>query len=269
MRTVVTVIALLIAPLIARTAPIDNDKPVYVTITTSMGDVTVVLYSDTPLHRDNFIKLCQEGKYDGVLFHRIIKGFVVQGGDLSSKVQKEGVRYGSDGGGYTVPAEIRPHYFHKRGALIDAKRGDDVNPDRASSGTQFCFVQGKVMTDEELDKAEARINSIRKDWLYHKFKKDLMEKDSTAFSSQETLHKHAGIMADIAHDAMGPYVIPEERRQVYKTIGGTPHLDNYMTVFGEVIEGLDVVEKMSLVATGAHDFPIDKVEIISTKVFQK
>ncbi|MCC8155331.1 MAG: peptidylprolyl isomerase [Tannerellaceae bacterium] len=134
--------------------PLNPEKQVYVEIRTSMGDVTVVLYDDTPLHRDNFIRLCQSKMYDGVLFHRIIEDFVVQGGDLSSKEREPKKLYGYDSGGYTVPAEIRPHYFNRRGILITAKRGDDVNPERASSGTQFCFIQGKKMTEEELDEVE-------------------------------------------------------------------------------------------------------------------
>ena len=135
--------------------PLDPSKPVYVTVKTTMGDVTVMLYDDTPLHRDNFIKLCQSGEYEGMLFHRIIKDFVVQGGDPASKAHEPGVLYGDGDGGYTVPAEILPNHFNKRGALIDAKESDDVNIERASAGTQFCFVQGKKHTDAELDEKEA------------------------------------------------------------------------------------------------------------------
>lgn len=269
MKKIIVSLTLLLISVACMANPFDPSKPVYVTITTSMGDVTVVLYDDTPLHKENFIKLCQDGTYNGVLFHRIIKDFVVQGGDPNSKAQEPGVCYGNYSGGYTVPAEIRPHYYNKRGVLIDAKQNDDVNVERASAGTQFCFIQGKVMTDEELDKAEARINSFRRNWLYYKFRKELTEKDSAIASNEEELHNQASMMADIAHDVMEPCVIPQERREVYKTIGGAPHLDGFLTIFGEVVEGLDVVEKMSRVATNSMDCPIDKVEIISTKVFQK
>ena len=152
-------LSLLIGPLFAACAdkPLDMSKPVYVTVSTAMGDVTVELYGDTPLHRDNFIRLCRSGAYDGVLFHRVIEGFVVQGGDPDSRKREPGVLYGGNDGGYTVPAEIRPGHFNKRGALIDAKAGDETNPERASAGTQFCFVQGRRMTDEELDEAEKQI----------------------------------------------------------------------------------------------------------------
>ena len=155
-------LSLLIGPFFAACAdkPLDMSKPVYVTVSTAMGDVTVELYGDTPLHRDNFIRLCRSGAYDGVLFHRVIEGFVVQGGDPDSRKREPGVLYGGNDGGYTVPAEIRSGHFNKRGALIDAKAGDETNPERASAGTQFCFVQGRRMTDEELDEAEKQITEI-------------------------------------------------------------------------------------------------------------
>lgn len=254
--------------------PLDPGKPVYVKIKTSMGDVTAVLYDDTPLHKENFIKLCQENTYDGVLFHRIVKDFVVQGGDPNSKEREPGVRYGGYSGGYTVPAEILPHYFNKRGVLLDAKKGDNENPERASAGTQFCFMQGKVMTDEELDNTEIRINDIRRNWLYYKFRKELTEKEPSLAdeANEDELHAQATVMLLDTLEILGPYVIPEEHREVYRTIGGAPHLDGSVTIFGEVVEGLDVVEKMSLVETeGAENFnwPKEPVWVISTKVFQK
>ncbi|MDL2244657.1 peptidylprolyl isomerase [Parabacteroides sp. OttesenSCG-928-J18] len=252
--------------------PLDPEKPVYVTVKTSMGDVTVLLYDDTPLHKENFIRLCQEGTYDGVLFHRIVKDFVVQGGDPTSKEREPGVRYGGNSGGYTVPAEIMPHYFNKRGALIDAKQGDDVNPERASAGTQFCFLQGKIQTDEELDKIEVRINDIRRNWLYHKFKKELQEKDASwkeAEKAEELEIQLSLMIMDEIERLGGAYVIPADQREVYKTIGGSPHLDGSVTIFGEVVKGLDVVEKMSLVERDEFDRPLEDVYVISTKVFQK
>lgn len=261
---------ILVAGCAQKEKPLDPEKPVYVTIKTSMGDVTVVLYDDTPLHKDNFIKLCQENIYDGVLFHRIVKDFVVQGGDPTSKEREEGVRYGSNSGGYTVPAEILPHYFNKRGVLLDAKKGDDVNPERASAGTQFCFMQGKVMTDEELDAAEIRINDIRRNWLYHKLKKELCEADPAMES--EALEAEISVKLMDTLEELGPYVIPETQREVYRTIGGAPHLDGSVTIFGEVVEGFDIVEKMSLVETeGAENFnwPKEPVWVVSTRVFQK
>lgn len=249
--------------------PLDPNKPVYVKIKMTMGDVTVLLYDDTPLHKENFIKLCQENAHDNVLFHRIVQDFVVQGGDPTSKAHEAGVRYGGDGGGYTVPAEILPHYFNKKGALIDAKLGDDVNPERASAGTQFCFVQGKVLTDEELAEKEERINEIRRNWLYHKFRKQLSEEYPALANDEDGLHTEASLMVWDTLAVAGRYEIPEERRQIYKTIGGIPHLDGSVTIFGEVVDGFDVVEEMSLVETDSYDRPVEDVWVKSTKVFQK
>ncbi|MCC8142842.1 MAG: peptidylprolyl isomerase [Tannerellaceae bacterium] len=253
------------------TKPLNPDKPVYVTIGTTMGDVTVLLYDDTPLHKENFIRLCQSGEQVGVLFHRVIQDFVVQGGDPESKAHEPGARYGSGNGGYTVPAEIVPHYFNKRGALIDAKRADDVNPERTSAGTQFCFVQGYVHDDAELDEKEMRINQIRRNWLYHKFTKQLVEEEPELAneSRQAELENRVLVMIEDTLDLLGPLVIPAEHREVYKTIGGVPHLDHSVTIFGEVVDGLDVVERISKVETDAYDRPLTDVIVRSTRVFQK
>ena len=251
--------------------PLDPNKPVYVTVSTSMGDVTVLLYDDTPLHRNNFIKLCRSGEYKGMLFHRIIKDFVVQGGDPASKAHEPHVLYGDGDGGYTVPAEILPQHFNKRGALIDAKETDDVNIERASAGTQFCFVQGKKLTDEELAQKEARINEIRRNWLFYKFQDRLKKQEpSLATDSMKTeLENRALVMLEDTLDVLGYYTIPADRREIYKTVGGVPHLDGSVTIFGEVGEGFDIVEKMSLVKTDKNDRPVKDVVIRSTKVFQR
>jgi len=266
-----SIVCILITGCTAKQEVLDPGKPVYVTIKTTMGNVTVLLYDDTPLHRNNFIKLCQSGEYEGILFHRIIKEFVVQGGDPASKAHEPGILYGDGDGGYSVPAEIIPHYYNKKGALIDAKEIDAVNPERVSAGTQFCFVQGKILNDQELAEKEARINEIRRNWLYHKFRKELKLDDPSLAdeSKEDELHSLATVMVLDTLDILGPVVIPEDRREVYKTIGGVPHLDGSVTIFGEVVEGFDIVEKMSLVDTDKNDRPVKDVMVISTKVFQK
>ncbi|MDR2809400.1 MAG: peptidylprolyl isomerase [Tannerellaceae bacterium] len=251
---------------------LDPEKPVYVTVRTTMGDVTVRLYDDTPLHRDNFIKLCLNNEYEGMIFHRVIKDFVVQGGDPESKAHEPGVLYGDGDGGYTVPAEILPHYFNKRGALIDAKELDANNPERASAGTQFCFVQGAIPDDELLAQREVRINSIHRNWLYYKFLAQLKQQSPASANDSlqmEQLSEQASIMVADTLAETGPITIPADRREVYKTIGGVPHLDGSVTIFGEVVEGLDIVEKMSLVETDKNDRPLADIVILSTKVFQK
>ena len=250
-----------------KSKPLDPSKPIYVEIVTSIGEVEVILYDDTPLHRDNFVKLCQSGFYEGVLFHRIIKDFVVQGGDPESKKREAGVLYGNNDGGFTIPAEIRPNHFNKRGALIDAKESDDINPERLSAGTQFCFVQGRTYTDKELDEREEKINSIHRNWLYHCYKK-LIEKEQPNLSPEDLEIEISLRITDTINES-GLLQIPAEHRAIYKTIGGVPHLDGSVTVFGEVTEGLNIIEKMSLVKTDKNDRPLHDVLILSTKVFQR
>ncbi len=269
MKNVFAFLTLLLLTSACGSSSLKPGEPVYVTITSTMGDVTVRLYDDTPLHRDNFIKLCRENAYEGVLFHRIIKDFVVQGGDPTSVAHEPYVLYGDGDGGYTVPAEIVPTHFNKRGALIDAKESDDVNPERASAGTQFCYVQGKVWDDAGLDSMEVRINKIRTNWFRSIFLHRLVKQQPELKEQPDRLEAAVQQLLADTLAQIPPYRIPEEQRAVYKTEGGTPHLDGSVTIFGEVVEGLDIVEKMSLVETDDNDRPIEDVIILKTKVFNK
>ena len=182
-----------------------------VLISTTYGDMKIQLYNDTPKHRDNFIKLAQKGFFDGTLFHRVIKGFMIQGGDPNSKDAGPNEMLGRGGPGYTIPAEINENHFHKKGALSAARLGDDINPKKESSGSQFYIVQGKKLSQAEI--------------------------------------VGSGI-------SMSP-----EQIRAYTTIGGTPHLDGNYTVFGEVIEGLDVVDKIANVQTARGDRPLEDIKI--------
>ena len=255
--------------------PIDEEireeKGTYVTIKTTEGDITLLLYDDTPLHRDNFIRLCKDGVYDGVLFHRVIKDFLIQGGDPASKEQVPGKAYGDGDGGYVVYSEILPTRFCKRGALIDAKLGDDVNPTRMSAGTQFCVVQGKTFTDEQLDATEERLNEWQKNYLYHLARYELMLEDPTLskIENGDLLNAKARERAEKEYKEQGRVTISPERREVYRTIGGTPHLDGSVTVFGELISGQDVVERITEMATDSLDRPLKDVIILSTEVHKK
>ena len=188
-----------------------TEKETVVVIKTSMGTIKAKLYNDTPKHRDNFLKLVNEGWYNGSPFHRVIRDFMIQGGQNAD---------GRLDPGYTVPAEIKGNYFHKKGALAAARMPDQVNPKKASSGSQFYIVQGRVYDDNWLDMFENRSGKV----------------------------------------------LSARQRQTYKTIGGTPHLDGDYTVFGEVTEGLDVVDKIAAVKTGGQDVPVDPVTIISVTV---
>ena len=205
-----------------------KDRKRDVLIQTTMGDIVLRLSDSTPLHRDNFLKLVKVGYYDSVLFHRVIKDFMIQGGDPNSIRAAAGQPLGNGGPGYTVPAEFRKTLFHKKGALAAARMGDNVNPTKASSGSQFYIVQGKVFRSGELDTLEMR--------------------------------------------RLGGRKIPVEQRQVYTSIGGTPHLDQGYTVFGEVVKGLDVVDKIAAVQTSKAqdlDRPVQDVRIIKSKLIKR
>ncbi|MDR2847950.1 MAG: peptidylprolyl isomerase [Bacteroidales bacterium] len=243
------------------------DGPVKIAISTSLGDIEVELYSQTPKHRDNFVNLVKNGYFDGVLFHRVIKDFMIQAGDPDSKNAKPGARLGSGGPDYTIPAEFVPELIHRRGALSAARQGDNVNPEKASSGSQFYIVQGKVYTDEELNQIENQVTMGKAQQLFMQY---IREEDEAAKAAGKTETQQA-IQEKAKTRAMewvqnNPYKMPEERRAVYKTEGGTPHLDDAYTVFGQVTKGLEIVEKISLVATDAADRPAEDVKIIKMKI---
>ncbi|RYE12053.1 MAG: peptidylprolyl isomerase [Sphingobacteriales bacterium] len=197
-------------------------KNQYVRIKTSYGSVIIRLYNETPLHRDNFIKLVKQGTLNGTLFHRVIKDFMIQGGDPDSKNAKPGVELGNGDLGYTIPAEFRDSIFHKRGVIAAAR---DERPDKASSGCQFYIVQGKRLADDLLDGIEVKRLQGRK--------------------------------------------IPLSQRAYYRKVGGTPHLDQTYTVFGEVISNLDMVDQIAGVKVDDNDRPLADVpmtlELLSKK----
>lgn len=186
----------------------------YVRIATDKGECFIMLYNETPKHRDNFLKLAKQGTYNGTLFHRVIKDFMIQGGDPDSKTAKPGQQLGNGGLGYTVEAEFRDSLFHKKGVLAAAR---DNNPQKASSSSQFYIVQGKIFTDEELNRLEQTRLQGRK--------------------------------------------IPASQRQVYKTIGGVPHLDQSYTVYGEVVKGLEMVDAIALMPTDGNNRPSQDIKM--------
>ncbi|MBK6344885.1 MAG: peptidylprolyl isomerase [Bacteroidales bacterium] len=186
-------------------------KQTRILIETEYGNMTAVLYNETPQHRDNFLKLIKQGWYNGSIFHRVIRNFMIQGGGKESQMNDPG---------YTIPAEINSRYFHKKGALAAARKPDQVNPKKASSGSQFYIVQGQILKDQQLDMFEKQTNKK----------------------------------------------ISPEGRTAYKTAGGTPHLDGEYTVFGEVISGLDVIDKIAAVQTAAGDKPVKDVKMKITVI---
>ena len=250
---------------------VENEKRTQVEIKTSLGDIVVELYNETPKHRDNFIKLVKEGYYDGVLFHRVIKDFMIQTGDGSSKNAKKDDLLGAGDLNYTIPAEfVYPKFFHKKGALAAARTGDQVNPERASSGSQFYIVTGRVCNDDEMRMMEQRLEYGKKQSIFQSLamqhRDEIIEMQRNG--DQAGLEKLQNELIPLveAEYAKDPAKFTEEQRQAYSTIGGAPHLDGQYTVFGEVVKGLEVVDKIQNVTTGANDRPVDDVKIISAKV---
>lgn len=250
---------------------VENEKRTQVEIKTSLGDIVVELYNETPKHRDNFIKLVKEGYYDGVLFHRVIKDFMIQTGDGSSKNAKKDDLLGAGDLNYTIPAEfVYPKFFHKKGALAAARTGDQVNPERASSGSQFYIVTGRVCNDDEMRMMEQRLEYGKKQSIFQSLamqhRDEIIEMQRNG--DQAGLEKLQNELIPLveAEYAKDPAKFTEEQRQAYSTIGGAPHLDGQYTVFGEVVKGFEVVDKIQNVTTGANDRPVDDVKIISAKV---
>lgn len=214
------------------TAMAQKEQRAQVTFKTDKGTIVVELLNETPLHRDNFIRQVKAGTYNGVLWHRVINKFIIQTGDRLSKHAKPGelLGEGDEKPGDEIPAEFRvPEFFHRRGMLNAAREGDDVNPKKASSSTQFTIVTGRTFTDEELDRTQKRID----EWTGGTFK------------------------------------LTEAMREVYKTEGGAPHLDGSYTVFGQVVSGMDVVDAIQVVETDKNDRPLEDIRIIKAKVTKK
>ncbi|MBO4486994.1 MAG: peptidylprolyl isomerase [Bacteroidaceae bacterium] len=220
-------ISLLLSLLLCISLSAKKEKQTIVELLTSKGKITLRLYNETPLHRDNFVKLVKEGYFNDLLFHRVIQDFMIQGGDPDSRDAAPGRMLGEGGPDYTLPAEIRfPQIFHKRGVLAAAREGDLTNPERRSSGSQFYIVWGKTFSREDIDKLAAR-----------------MERDSG-----------------------GKFTMPDEVRKYYMHYGGTPHLDGAYTVFGEVVKGIEVVNAIQQVATDTNDRPIEDIKILYAEI---
>jgi peptidylprolyl isomerase len=240
-------------------------------ISTPYGNMKLKLFNETPKHRDNFLKLVREHFYDSLLFHRVIQDFMIQGGDPDSKYAEPAKLLGDGDLKYTIPAEIVPALCHKKGMLCAARNGDDVNPEKASSAAQFYIVQGKVRTDEDLISFEKRINKP----ILTKIKEEILNKpenaalkDKIAQAKKEqnndslmVYFKTVNKLVDDEFAKTPHYTFPPEHKTIYKTIGGTPHLDSQYTIFGEVIEGLDVIDKIAAVGKNKDDRPLIEIRM--------
>jgi len=241
-----------------------------VLIKTTMGDIKLKLYDETPLHRDNFIQLVKSGFYEGISFHRVIKDFMIQSGDPSTKTAKEG-NVSDTLKTYTIPSEINHKYFHKKGALAAARQADEINPQMRSSGTQFYIIQGVKFNDDELLTAEKRINNNIKQAVYIRILKECSDSlQRTGIPQADAKIQEVASMKMFQYLSDNKdYKIPEEQRNIYKTIGGTPRLDQTYTVFGEVTEGLDIVDRIASTATGPNDVPLNDIKILKIKILKK
>ena len=244
-----------------------NKMATKVRIKTTEGDIVIRLYDETPKHRDNFLKLVKEGFFDGTLFHRVIKDFMIQGGDPDSKSAKPGQMLSEGGPGYDIDAEIvYPQHFHKRGALSAARLGDNVNPERKSSGSQFYIVWGRTFNDGELKQMERQMVMMHEQAIFdslsmqHRAEIMQLRRNRDQAGLQALQEQLVNQTKELSKTSPAP-AFTAEQRDAYTTVGGTPHLDNQYTVFGEVVEGLDVVERIQNTATDRSDRPTTDVSM--------
>ena len=248
-----------------------QDGPTQVALHTTLGTIVLQLSDSTPLHRDNFIKNVREGILDSTLFHRVIDQFMIQAGDPESKNALPEDTLGNGDLDYTVPAEIKADLFHKRGALGAAR---DNNPARASSAVQFYIVQRGPRPDSLIDRDETRING----WLaenyvmnapQYQYLQDSMQKAYTVYDME--LYNWVNQTVRQIADSLGldqQYTIPETHRSVYRTLGGTPHLDQNYTVFGEVVSGMEIVDSIAHTSTNELDRPLTDIRILSAEIIK-
>ena len=261
-----TIILSLCLVLIIKTGLSQTYSKETILISTEFGNMKIKLFNETPKHRDNFLNLVREHFYDSLLFHRVIQDFMIQGGDPDSKHAEPAKLLGEGDLKYTITAEFVTTLCHKKGMLCAARNGDDVNPEKSSSACQFYIVQGKVRTDEDLIAYEKRINKslitkLKEDILNKTENKSLKEKID-AFKKEQNndslmvYFKIVNKLVDEEYTKTPHYSFPTEHRNIYKTIGGTPHLDSQYTIFGEVIEGLGVIDKIAAVGKNKDDRPL-------------
>lgn len=249
----------------------EKDNATLVRLETTLGNITVKLYNETPGHRDNFIKLVKERAYDSTLFHRVIRSFMVQAGDPESKHASDTATLGNGDVGYTLPAEFNPTLFHKKGALAAARQGDDVNPEKASSGCQFYIVTGKKFSQAQLINMENQINEARLDTAFNilarKHMKEIFKMRKAGDNEgllelQDSLEAQA--RAEVAKEPR--FKFSKQQIDAYTTLGGAPHLDGNYTVFGEVVDGMDIVDKIESVKTNRADRPVTDVRILKAVI---
>ena len=244
---------------------------------TSLGKLILELYDKTPLHQQNFLKLLDEKFYDSIKFHRVINSFMAQAGDPNSKKSNFSGQLGQQSYGSTIPAEIIPDYFHKKGALAAARMGDNINPEKRSSGSQFYIVQGKTYTENQLYQIEQKINQQEVNNLIGQFlkkNKNIDYVNRIKYCQQQSLNDSLNLLYQeikslVFTKEFNKFKFSESALQAYKTIGGTPFLDNGYTVFGQVIEGIELIDKICAVPTKTNDIPLEPIVILSATKMNK
>ncbi len=237
-----------------------------VTIKTKYGDMIAILYDETPKHKENFIKLAKEHYYDSLLFHRVLEGFMIQGGDPDSKHAPKGARVGEGGPGYTIDAEFNPKFFHKKGALSAARLGDDMNPQKASSGSQFFIVQGAKQNEWQLKIDQEKYGRALQQFFQKGENKPYYDSMNTFFRNrdQKGYEKFIARLKPVVEKQLGVSVEKEinpEIVEAYTTMGGAPHLDGQYTVFGQVIKGLEIIDTIASQPKGDFDRPLEDIRM--------
>lgn len=250
-----------------------------VSIETNLGELQVMLYNETPLHRDNFIKLAESGYYEGLLFHRVIAKFMIQAGDPDSKTATAGQMLGQGGPEYTIPAEIRTSLIHKRGAIAGARLGNDVNPLRASSGSQFYIVDGSPVSAENLTRYEEQRIAMKKNEIFNAYitREDqaILRNRFIALEGKENTSEYQKLIEEVIvilgsqFDGLDSLRYTAPQRDIYINQGGAAHLDGEYTVFGELISGWDVLDAIALSKTDAMARPVEDIKILKVKVLKK
>lgn len=240
-----------------------------VTISTKFGDMVAILYDETPKHKENFLKLAREGYYDSLLFHRVISGFMIQGGDPDSRNAPKDKRLGNGGPGYTIPAEIHPKLFHEKGALSAARLADMVNPDRASSGSQFYIVQGTVQNEAQLTLDHQKYNRALQEFFGRPENQHYRDSIGVFFQNNDEpgLQSYLANLRPVVEEQLRISVdksLLPDMVKAYTTSGGTPQLDGEYTVFGKVIDGLDVIDKIAAQPRDSNDRPVEDITMIVT-----
>lgn len=256
------------------TAQHDENTDQVVTIKTKFGDMVAILYDETPKHKANFIKLAREHYFDSLIFHRIIAGFMIQGGDPESRKAKPGQRLGNGGPGYTIEAEINPLFLHEKGALSAARLSDQFNPAKASSGSQFYIVQGRKFSEGELSQGEQKIRyQLKNQYLreilqmpkFENVRLQVMEKQRQRDAAwmNSFFEKSDTLIRQVKKDYK-PFTYSAEQKARYLEVGGAPHLDGDYTVFGKVIRGLEVIDMIATQRKDAGDRPLEDIRMVVT-----